>query len=81
MNARVFARLGLGLALAGAAGCTSYYRINDQASGRMYYTTDYDRSDGGAIIFKDDKTRSTITLQSSEIREISRSEYESGLKK
>lgn len=81
MRLSVFARLGIGAAFMFAAGCTSYYRINDQGSGRIYYTTDYDRSDSGAIIFQDDRTRSTVTLQSSEIREVSRTEYENGLKK
>jgi hypothetical protein len=81
MNSRMFARLGIGLALLFVAGCTSYYRINDQASGRIYYTTDYDRSESGSVVFEDSRTRSKVTLQSSEIREISRSEYESGLNK
>ena len=81
MQSRMFVRLSIGLVILFAAGCTSYYRINDQASGRIYYTTDYDRSDSGSVVFEDARTRSTVTLQSSEIREISRSEYESGLKK
>ena len=81
MQSRMFTRLGIALVILFAAGCSSYYRINDQASGRIYYTTDYDRSDSGSVVFEDARTRSTVTLQSSEIREISRSEYESGLKK
>jgi hypothetical protein len=81
MRTRTFAPLSVGLALLFAAGCTSYYRINDQSSGRIYYTTDYDRSEGGAVVFQDTRTRSTVTLQSSEIREIRREEYEAGLKK
>ena len=81
MELRTFARLTTGLVIFFATGCSSYYRINDQASGRVYYTTDYDRSDSGAIIFEDAKTRSTVTLPSSEIREISRSEYETSVKK
>ena len=74
------ARLSVLVLLLLAAGCTSYYRINDQASGRVYYTKDYDRSDSGAIIFEDAKSRSRITLQSSEIREISKSDFEASMK-
>jgi hypothetical protein len=61
-----------------AAGCTTYYRVSDQATGRTYYTTDYDRTDSGAVVFEDAKTRHKVTLQSSEINEVSRSDYEAG---
>jgi hypothetical protein len=81
MELKLLSPLSIGLAFLFLAGCTSYYRINDQASGRVYYTKDYDRSDSGSIIFEDARTRSTVTLPSSEIREVSREEFESGLKK
>lgn len=63
-----------------AAGCTTYYRISDQTSGRIYYTTDFDRMDSGAVIFEDAKTRSKVTLQSSEVREVSKQDFEVGRK-
>ena len=81
MGSKLLKPLSIGLAFFFLAGCTSYYRINDQSSGRVYYTKDYDRSDSGSIIFEDARTRSTVTLPSSEIREVSREEFESGLKK
>ena len=73
--------LGICFLLLFAAGCTTYYRISDQASGRTYYTTDFDRTDSGAVVFEDAKTRSKVTLQSSEVNEVSRSDFESGRRK
>lgn len=61
-------------------GCTTYYRITDQATGRIYYTTDYDRTDSGAVVFEDAKSRSKVTLQSSEVREVSRPDFQAGRK-
>ena len=58
-----------------------FHFSEENAAGRIYYTKDYDRSDSGSIIFEDARTRSTVTLPSSEIREVSREEFESGLKK
>jgi hypothetical protein len=39
-----------------AAGCTTYYRVSDQATGKVYYTTDIDRTDSGGVVFEDAKT-------------------------
>jgi expansin (peptidoglycan-binding protein) len=36
------------------AGCSNYYRVNDPAGTREYYTTDIDRTKSGAITFKDE---------------------------
>jgi hypothetical protein len=68
------------LMLLAAAGCTTYYRVSDQSSRRVYYTTDIDRSDSGAVQFHDAKSRARVTLQSSEIVEISRDAFESGIR-
>src|SRR5437899_2274815 len=60
------------------AGCFggSYYAVRDPASGTAYYTTDVDKAGGaGAVKFKDEKTGSTVTLQSSEVKEISKDEF------
>ena len=76
MKFGTFRYLGIGLLFLVAAGCTSYYRVTDQASGRTYYTTDYDRTDSGGVVFKDAKSFSKVTLQSSELREVSRQDFE-----
>lgn len=68
------------LALA-VAGCSSHYRVTDPGSGKTYYTTKIeDAGRAGAVKLKDAKTGSTVTLQSSEVREISEEEYEAALK-
>ena len=60
-------------------GCSHYYRVTDPGSGKSYYTQDIHEGRGGAVKIKDDRTQSTVTLQSSEIREISAEEYEAEL--
>jgi hypothetical protein len=63
------------------AGCSSHYRVTDPASGKMYYTTKVNEAGrAGAVKIKDEKSGSMVTLQSSEVKEISAEEYEAGLK-
>lgn len=70
-----------GLAVAVAGCSSSHYRVTDPASGKTYYTTKIDNAGrAGAVKIKDEKTGSTVTLQSSEVKEISADEYEAGLK-
>jgi hypothetical protein len=62
-------------------GCSSHYRVTDPSSGKTYYTKKIDNAGrAGAVKIKDEKTGSTVTLQSSEVKEISEDEYEAGLK-
>jgi hypothetical protein len=63
-------------------GCSStYYRVTDPSSGKMYYTTKVtDAGKAGAVKIKDGKTGSWVTLQSSEVHEISSDEYKNGIK-
>jgi hypothetical protein len=67
-------------ALALLAGCASYYRVSDPGSGRQYYTTKIEKSRDGNVSFKDAKSGSEVTLQSSEVKEISKSDYDAGVK-
>ena len=63
------------------SGCSSHYRVTDPASGKTYFTTKINETGrAGAVKIKDEKTGSTVTLQSSEVKEISADEYEAGLK-
>lgn len=57
-------------------GCTDYYKIVDPASGKAYYTTDYDDKRNGAVTFTDDASGSLVTIQNSEVTEISKEAYE-----
>lgn len=58
------------------SGCTTYYKVSDPNSANVYYTTDIDKMDSGAISFTDTKTQEKVTLQSSTISEISSDEYD-----
>lgn len=68
-----------GLALL-ATGCAStYYRVTDPASGKVYYTEKVSSERGGAVKLKDARSKSDVTLQNSEVTEISKDEYKKGL--
>lgn len=76
---RMITLCGLCFAIA-AAGCTTYYRVTDPASGKSYYTTEVkEAGKSGAVKVTDAKTGSKVTLQSSEVKEISEEEYKAGL--
>lgn len=69
-----------GLTLIIAAGCTNYYRVTDPVSGKSYYTTKVSEAGkAGAVKMKDAKSGGTITLQSSEVKEISQEEFQAGI--
>ena len=81
-------RLRLHGAAAGAAACTvllaacggsgGYYMVREPGSAKPYYTTDISTS-GSALKFKDERTGNAITLQSSEVKEISKEEFTKGM--
>jgi len=62
-------------------GCSStYYKVTDPQSGTAYYTEKVDTLVGtGAVKVKDARTGSVVTLQSSEVKEISEKEYKAGI--
>lgn len=62
-----------------AVGCATYYKVTDPHSGKAYYTQQVDKAGGGAVIVKDARTNSIVTLQNSEVKEISEKEYKAGL--
>jgi PBP1b-binding outer membrane lipoprotein LpoB len=64
------------------AGCSSYYyRVTDPATGKSYYTDKVeDAGKAGAVKFKDAKTGSKITLQSSDVKEINEEEFDAAMK-
>ena len=63
------------------AGCSNYYRVTDPASGRSYYTHEVeDAGKTGAVKFKDAKTGSKVTMQSSDVKEISSEEFDAAMK-
>jgi hypothetical protein len=61
------------------AGCSGgYYMVREPGSATPYYTTDIDKA-GSAVQFKDAKTGSAVTLQNSEVKEISKDEFTKGM--
>jgi hypothetical protein len=65
-----------GVLLAGLAGCGStYYKVTDPTSGRVYYTTGYqDLGYGQGTRFTDLKTGSQVTLTSTDIKKIDKAD-------
>lgn len=60
----------------GLSGCANHYEIRDPQSGSVYHTKDYDRSRSGSITFTDEKSQTEVTIQNSEIQEVSKERYE-----
>jgi len=60
-----------------ATGCsTKYYRVTDPGSGKTYYTNKFERVwQGGALNFEDAQSGSSVTLQNSEVKELSEGEF------
>jgi uncharacterized protein YdeI (BOF family) len=81
MKTRIMA-LGILCVMAGLlAGCGgNYYRVNDPGGDRQYYTSEIEQTRTGAITFKDEKSGSVVTLQSSEVKEISKDEFKAAVK-
>ena len=53
--------------------------VKDPASGNVYYTTKIKEERGGAIKFEDKKTETSVTLQNSEVKKMSKKEFKSAL--
>jgi hypothetical protein len=60
-------------------GCASYYKVTDVQSGKEYYSQDVSNLSGGAVKVLDARTGSIVTLQNSEVKEISNKEFKAGL--
>jgi hypothetical protein len=65
--------------LVGIAGCGGYYMVKDPAGGTVYYTTKVKDTPGGTVMFEDAKTKASVTLQNSEVKKISKKEFNSAL--
>jgi hypothetical protein len=68
-----------GLVLAAClGGCTSYYKVTDPHSNKVYYTTDLKQNDSGSTTLKDARTGNMVTVQNSEVEKINKEEFQSG---
>lgn len=67
--------LGLILLIMGCAGPT-YFKVTDVQSSKVYYTENLENFKGGIVKLKDASTGSLVTLQNSEVKEITSQEYQ-----
>jgi hypothetical protein len=61
------------------SACTHYYKVSDPSGDREYYTKSVDATRNGTIKLKDAKTGTLVTLQSSDVKEISEAEFEAAV--
>ena len=61
------------------SGCATYYKVVDPASGRAYYTDHIDKKGSGAIHFKDENTKTQVTLSASEVMEITKDQFKANI--
>src|SRR6476469_4277074 len=71
--------LGVGTALLLAGCATPNYQVTDPHSGNTYYTQKVDNVSGGGVKLEDARTGNTVTIQNSEVKEISSEAYKAGL--
>ena len=79
-----FMRIGMLLAVLLmflSSGCTNYYMVKDPHSGNVYYTTEIEepKNGGGAVKLIDERTGNMVTIQNSEVKEISEDEFNVGV--
>lgn len=76
MKSKLMTIMMIFLMVVGITACGKYYQVKDPSSGNTYYTEDIDdMKDSGAVRFKDFKTGTVVTIQSSEVTEISEEEF------
>jgi len=57
---------------------TTYYKVRDPGTGTVYYTEEVERA-GSVAMFKDTRSGAQVTIQNSEIMEISEKDYQAGV--
>lgn len=62
------------------AGCTTYYQVHDPSTDSTYYTTKIDQEDGGGVSLKDARTNAQVTVQTSEVMEITAEQYDAAIR-
>ena len=70
--------VAVGVAVGLACGSTKYYMVKDPSTGKVYYTETVKKEDGSTTL-TDAKTRSSVTIQNSEVTEISEQSFQQGM--
>ena len=74
--------LGVALGLLLLSGCGGYWMVTDPSTKNVYYTEEVQQSKGsGAVKFMDAKTGTSINLQNSEVKEITKDEFKAAVGK
>jgi hypothetical protein len=60
-------------------GCTSYYKVTDPTTGRSYYATGVENLSSGATRLTDERTKTEVTIQNSQVEKITKDQYEAAL--
>ncbi|MBL8224139.1 MAG: hypothetical protein JNM50_02315 [Chromatiales bacterium] len=74
-------RLAILGSMAALGACTTYYKVTDPTSQKVYYTTEVDQQKGGSVSLKDASSGAQVTIQNSEVVEISSDEYKTATAK
>jgi len=61
-----------------ACGGGKYYMVKDPSTGKVYYSESV-KKDGSAVTLTDAQTSSTVTIQNSEVTEVSEQTYKQSL--
>ncbi len=62
-------------------GCGGYWMVVDPTTKNVYYTEEVKESKSGAVKFIDAKTGKDVTLQKSEVKEVTKDEFKAGVGK
>jgi uncharacterized protein YceK len=61
------------------AGCSSYYKVTDPTTEKVYYTNSVNYNRSGSVKIKDAKTGAAVTLPASEVQKIEKEEFSRGI--
>jgi hypothetical protein len=57
------------------AGCGGYWMVTDPTTKNVYYTEEVKESKSGAVKFIDAKTGNEVTLQNTEVKQVTKDEF------
>ena len=61
-------------------GCTTYYQVRDPSTDSTYYSTNIEQERGGAVSLKDARTNAQVTIQNSEVMELTADQYDAAIR-
>lgn len=71
----------LGFLLLLGCGGKTYWVVNDPTTKNIYYTEGLDRLSSGAVSFTDARTGKMVSIQNSEVKNITEEEFKAALGK